>query len=102
MVMSEPKQFGFPVLAIPRYGQTTAFPGSGSFGQDFLLGETVTVPAAGMLRKIGFHLDLAGSDDQGRDLRRRRRRADHVTHADPRDQRRDGHERERRSPRRSR
>jgi len=60
MVNSVPKQFGFQVIALARYGQATAFGASGQFGQDNLLGQTITVTAAGTLKKIGFISISAG------------------------------------------
>jgi len=55
-----PRDFSFPVVPFAKYGNATAFTNQGSFGQGYLLGQTITTPVSGRLRKLGLISGTAG------------------------------------------
>jgi len=59
-LMSSPATLSWSVTALARYGYTTAFATSGSFGANFLLGQAIQVTTAGHLKKLGFISMSAG------------------------------------------
>lgn len=53
-VDSPAKTFQFPVVALRRIGNPTQFTTAGSFGPSNLLGQTITIPTSGNLKKLGW------------------------------------------------
>ncbi len=73
-----PHDFSFPVVPFTQYGNTTAFTDQGSFGQNYLLGQTIAATVSGRLRKLGLIAGTAGPDGEDRSLYGRRRPAKNL------------------------